>query len=235
MARRQRQGTAWQRGAGQLSRQRHRRWHEENGGGIAHGQLAGCAYGISGGIKEVGGALPLSPRNGRGHNGCPGIFIVPSSLYGALIFDDGIAFDNRRCDEQDASARLVRITLSKCWNGMKGRHDRSTEGGMGRRVTSMKALNLNNFLSCRLLSRRPTQCRLVPLLCRPSPCHPSPPSCHPLPSLCPPLPCHPLPYHLPLSCHDTVSHVALRLSCAGWLLHCLISRCSNVSLAPAAC
>jgi hypothetical protein len=76
---------------------------------------------------------------------------------------------------------------------------------------SMKVLNLNNFLSCRLSSRRPTQCRLVPLLCRPSPCHPLPSSCHPLPSSCPPLLCHPLPCHPPLSCHTTVSHVSLRL------------------------
>jgi hypothetical protein len=192
--------------------------------------FVGCANGISGGIKEVGGALSLSPRNGLGHDGCPSIFIAPSSLYGASIFNDGIAFNNQWRDEQDASARLVRNTLSKCWNGMKGRHDSSTEGGTGRRVTSMKALNLNNFLSCLLSSHRPTQCRLVPLSC-----HPSPSSCHPLPSLCPSLPCHPLPYHPPLSCHATISHVALRLSCAGWLLHCLVSRCSNVSLVPAGC
>jgi hypothetical protein len=175
----------------------------------------------------------LSPRNGRGHNGCPGVFIAPSSLYGACIFDDGITFDNQRRDKQDVRARLVRNTLSKCWDRMKVRHDSSTEGGMRRRVTSMKALNLNNFLSCRLLSCRPTQCRLVPLSCRPSPCHPSPSLCHPLPSSCPPLPCYPLPYHPPLSCHATVSHVALRLSCAGLLLHCLVSCCSNVSLALA--
>jgi hypothetical protein len=187
------------------------------------------------GIEKVGGALPLSPRNGRGHDGCPGIFIAPLSLYGARIFDDGIAFDNRRRNKQDARARLVQNTLSKCWDGMKGRHDSSTEGGTGRRVTSMKALNLNNFLSCRLSLRRPTQCRLVPLSCRPSPCHSLPSLCHPLPSSCPPLQCHPLPYHPPLSCHATISHVTLRLSCAGWLLHCLISRCSNVSLAPAGC
>jgi hypothetical protein len=56
--------------------------------------FVGCVNGISGGIKEVGGALPLSPRNGRGHDGCPGVFIALSSLYGARIFDDGIAFDN---------------------------------------------------------------------------------------------------------------------------------------------
>jgi hypothetical protein len=197
--------------------------------------FVGCANGIRGGIKEVGGALPLLPCNGHSHDGCPGVFIAPSSLYGARIFNDGIAFDNRRCNEQDASAQLVRNTLSKCWDGMKGWHDSSTEGGTERRVTSMKALNLNNFLSCRLLSRRPTQCRLVPLLCRPSPCHPSPSSCHPLPLLFPPLPCHPLPYHPPLSRHATVSHVTLHFSCAGWLLNCLVSCCSNVSLAPAGC
>ncbi len=197
--------------------------------------FVGCANGISRGIKEVGGVLPLLPRNGRGHDGCPGVFIAPLSLNGARIFDDGIAFNNQRRDKQDARARLVWNTLSKCWDGMKGRHDSSTEGGMGRRVTSMKALNLNNFLSCRLLLRRPMQCRLVPLSCRPSPCHPSPSLCHPLPSSFPPLLCHPLPYHLPLSCHATVSHVALRLSCAGWLLHCLVSCCSNVSLTPAGC
>jgi hypothetical protein len=204
--------------------------------------FVGCTNGISGGIKEVGGALPLLPRNGCSHNGCPGVFIVPLSLYGARIFDDGIAFDNRRRNKQDARARLVRNTLSKCWDGMKGRHNSSTEGSTGRRVTSMKALNLNNFLSCCLLSRRPMQCRLVPSSCHPSPCHPLLLLCHPLPSSChplplsrPPLPCHPLPYHSPLSCHTTVSHVALCLSCAGWLLHCLVSCCSNVSLAPAGC
>jgi hypothetical protein len=197
--------------------------------------FVGCANGISGGIEEVGGVLPLSPRIRRGHDGCPGVFIVPLSLYGARIFDDCIAFNNRWRNEQDASARLVWNLLSKCWNGMKGRHDSSTEGGTGRRVTSMKALNLNNFLSCRLLSRHPKQCRLVLLSCRPLPCHPSPSSCHPLPSSCPPLPCPPLPYHPPLSCHATVSHVALRFSCAGWLLHCLVSCCSNVSLALAGC
>jgi hypothetical protein len=192
--------------------------------------FVGGANGISGGIKEVGEALPSSPRNGRGHDGCPGVFIAPSLSYGERIFDDGIAFDDRRRDEQDASARLVRNALSEFWDGMKGRHDSSTEGGTGRRVASMKALNLNNFLSCRLPSRRPTQCRLVPLSCRPSPS-----LYHPLPSSCPPLPCHPLPYHPPLSCHVTVSHVALRLSCAGWLMHRLVSRCANVSLAPAGC
>ncbi len=109
--------------------------------------FVGCANGISRGIKEVGGVLPLLPRIGCGHDSCPGILIVPSSLYGARIFDDGIAFNNRRRDKQDASARLVRNMLSKCWNRMKGQHDSSTEGGTGRRVTSMKALNLNNFLS----------------------------------------------------------------------------------------
>jgi hypothetical protein len=66
--------------------------------------FVGCANGVSEGIKEVGGALPLLPRNGRGHNGCPGVFIAPSSLYGARIFNDGIAFDNQWHDEQDASA-----------------------------------------------------------------------------------------------------------------------------------
>ncbi len=82
--------------------------------------FVGCANGISGGIKEVGGALPLSPHNRRGHDGCPGVFIAPSSLYGARIFDDGIAFNNQRRDKQDARARLVWKTLSKCWDGMKG-------------------------------------------------------------------------------------------------------------------
>jgi hypothetical protein len=56
--------------------------------------FVGCTNGISGGIKEIGGALPLSPRNGRGHNGCLGIFIAPLSLYGARIFNNGIAFNN---------------------------------------------------------------------------------------------------------------------------------------------
>ncbi len=156
----------------------------------------------------------MSPHNEHGHDGRPSVFVVPSPLYGARIFDNGIAFDNQRRDEQDASAQLVRNTLSKCWNGMKGRHNSSTEGGTGRRVTSMKALNLYNFLSCRLSSRRPTQCRRVLLSCRPSPCHPSPLSCHPLPSLCPPLPCHPLLYHPPLSCHA----LSLMLHCASLVL-----------------
>ncbi len=158
----------------------------------------------------------MSPCNECDHDGCPGVFIVPLSLYGTHIFNNGIAFDNQQHDEQDASTR--QNTQSKCWNGMKGRHNSSTEGGTGRRVTSMKALNLNNFLSCHLSSRRPMQCHLVPLSCHLSPCHPLPPSCHPLLLSCPPLPCHPLPYHPPLSCHTTVSHVTLRLSCAGWLL-----------------
>jgi hypothetical protein len=75
--------------------------------------FVGCTNGISGGIKEVGGTLPLSPRNGRGHNSCPGVFIALLSLYGACIFDDGIAFDNQWRNEQDASARLIQNTLSK--------------------------------------------------------------------------------------------------------------------------
>mgnify|MGYP006193571391 CR=1 FL=1 len=45
-------------------------------------------------------------------------------------------------------------------------------------------------------------------------------------------PCHTTP---PLSCHATVSLLALRLSCAGWLLHRLLSRCATISLAPAVC
>jgi hypothetical protein len=56
--------------------------------------FVGGANGISGGIKEVRGALPLLPRNGRGHNGCPGIFIAPLLSYGARIFNDGITFNN---------------------------------------------------------------------------------------------------------------------------------------------
>jgi hypothetical protein len=39
MTRGHRKGTAWQQGAGQLSQWWHRRWHKENGGGIAHGRL----------------------------------------------------------------------------------------------------------------------------------------------------------------------------------------------------
>jgi hypothetical protein len=56
--------------------------------------FVGCANGISGGIKEVGGVLLLLPCNGRGHDGCPGVFILPLSLYGTCIFNDGIAFNN---------------------------------------------------------------------------------------------------------------------------------------------
>jgi hypothetical protein len=235
IARRQRQGTHGSKGQDSCHNGGTDGGTRRTAAALLRVDFVGCANGISGGIKEIGGALPLLPRNGCGHDGCPGVFMPPLSLYGARIFNDGIAFDNRPRNEQDASARLVRNTLSKCWNGMKGRHDSSTEGSMGRRVAPMKALNSNNFLSCRLSSRRPMQCRLVLLLCRPSPCHPSQLSCHPLPLSCPPLPCHPLPYHPPLSCHATVSHVALRLSCAGWLLHCLVSRCSNVSLASAGC
>jgi hypothetical protein len=243
--RQQQQGAAWQdnKGKGRHGSKGQDSCHDSGiDGGTRRTAAAllmvnfvGCANGISGGIKEVRGALPLMPCIGRGHDGCPGVFIAPLSLYGTCIFNNGIAFDNQRCDKQDASARLVQNTLSKCWNGMKGRHNSSTEGSTGRRVTSTKALNLNNFLSCRILSCHPMQCRLVPLSYRPSSCHPLPLLCHPLPTLCPPLPCHPLPYHPPLSCHATISHVALRLSCACWLLHCLISRCSNVSLVPAGC
>jgi hypothetical protein len=43
-------------------------------------------------------------------------------------------------------------------------------------------------------------------------------------------PCHTTP---PLSCHTTVSLLALYLSCAGWLLHHLRSRCATISLALA--
>jgi hypothetical protein len=74
----------------------------------------GCANGISGGIKDVGRVPQLSPRIGRGHDGCPNVFIAPSSLYGACIFDDGITFDNQWRNEQDTSAQLVRNMLSKC-------------------------------------------------------------------------------------------------------------------------
>ncbi len=45
-------------------------------------------------------------------------------------------------------------------------------------------------------------------------------------------PCHTTP---PLSCHATVSLLALRLSCAGWLLHRLLSCCATISLAQAVC
>ena len=45
-------------------------------------------------------------------------------------------------------------------------------------------------------------------------------------------PCHTTP---PLSCQATVSLLALHLSCAGWLLHRLLSRCATISLAPAIC
>jgi hypothetical protein len=104
MARQQRQGTAWQQGAGQLPRQQHRRWHKENGGSIAHGQLCWLREWDQQGIKEIGKALLLLPRNRRSHTGCPGIFITPLSLQGARIFNNGIAFDNQRRDKQDASA-----------------------------------------------------------------------------------------------------------------------------------
>jgi hypothetical protein len=73
--------------------------------------FVGGANGVSRGIKEVGGALPSLPPNGCGHNGCPGVFVVPSSLYGAHIFDDGIAFDNQWRNKQEASAQLIRNAL----------------------------------------------------------------------------------------------------------------------------
>jgi hypothetical protein len=85
--------------------------------------------------------LPLLPHNGHGHDGCPSVFIAPSLSYGVHIFDNGIAFDNQWRNKQDASRLLVWNALSECRDGMKGRHDSSTEGSMGRRVTSMKALN----------------------------------------------------------------------------------------------
>jgi hypothetical protein len=79
----------------------------------------------------------------------------------------------------------------------------------------MKALNLNNFLSCRLLSRRPTQCRLVPLLCRPSPCHPR--CCRATPCRrCAP-PCHATP------CHTTHPSLVMPPS--------LMSHCASLVLA----
>ncbi len=121
--RRRQQGAAWQDNKG-------KGWHDSKGqdschdGGTDGGtsrmaaallmvNFVGCVNGISGGIKEGGGALLLSPCIRCGHHSCPGIFIAPSSLYGVRIFDDGIAFDNRRCNEQDASARLAQNMLSK--------------------------------------------------------------------------------------------------------------------------
>jgi hypothetical protein len=212
--------------------------------------FVGCTNGISGGIKEVGRVLPLLPCNGRGHNSCPGVFIAPLSLYGVCIFNDGIAFDNQQRNEQDASARLVWNTLSKCWDGMKGRHNSSTEGGTGRRVTSMEALNLNNFLSCRLLSRRPTlpPCAIVvPFLTMP----PLAVIVPPLAVIVPPLAVTPLatPPAPLLSCHRLSCRTApllcwlvialpclLLLQClsrTGWLLNCRLScRIATSLVAP---
>jgi hypothetical protein len=116
---RQRQGAARRQAARRGQRQRGAAWRDDKGKG-RHGSkgqdschdggteggtrrtavasltvdFVGGVNGIRGGIKEVGGALPSSPCKGRGHNGCPGIFIAPSLLYGACIFDDGIAFDD---------------------------------------------------------------------------------------------------------------------------------------------
>jgi hypothetical protein len=104
--RQQQQGAVWQDNKG-------KRWHGSEGqdschdGGTDSGtrrmaaallmvDFVGCANGIREGVKEVGGALPLSPCNGRGHDGCLSIFIVLLSLYGVCIFNDGIAFDNRQ-------------------------------------------------------------------------------------------------------------------------------------------
>jgi hypothetical protein len=88
----------------------------------------------------------------------------------------------------------------------------------------MKALNLNIFCHAAFHRAAP---RSAPLCCcRAAPCHATPCRCCATPcrGRAPLLPCHPLLYHPPLSCHATVSHVALRLSCAGWLLHRLVSR-----------
>jgi hypothetical protein len=102
--RQQQQGAAWQ-------DDKNNGWHGSEGQYICHKgstdggtrrtaaalltvDFVGCANGISGGIKEVGGALPLSPRNRHSHDGCPGIFIALLSLYGARIFNDGSAYDN---------------------------------------------------------------------------------------------------------------------------------------------
>ena len=119
MAGGRRQGAAWRWVARRRRRQQGAAWQDNKGKG-RHGSegqyscqeggkdggtrrtvaalltvdFVGCANGISGGIKEVGGVLPLLPRNGSGHDGCPGIFSAPLSLYGARIFDDGIAFNN---------------------------------------------------------------------------------------------------------------------------------------------
>jgi hypothetical protein len=116
----QRQGAARQQAAQWRRRQQGAAWRDNKGKGLhsSKGQdscqdggtdggtrrtaaalltvdFVGCANGISGGIKEVRGALLLLPRNGHGHNSCPGVFITPSSLYGTRIFNDGIAFDNQ--------------------------------------------------------------------------------------------------------------------------------------------
>jgi hypothetical protein len=216
--------------------------------------FVGGVNGISGGIKEVGGALPASPRNGRGHDGCPGVFIAPSSSYGARIFEDGIAFDNRRHDEQDASARLVRNALLECWDGMKCRHDSSTEGGMGRRVAAMKALNLNNFCHaafCRAAPRSAALCH-----CRAAPRHATPCRRHAPPCRRRAPPCHATPCRttrpslvMPPSLMLHCASLVLAGCCIAWSLvapmspsrrlvvessplspHCHLSHCTAASL-----
>jgi hypothetical protein len=118
MAGQQRQGTARRWGAQRRQRQQGAAWQDNKGKGW-HGSkgqdscndgdtdsgtrriaaalltvdFVGCA------IKEVGGALPLLPRIGRSHDGCPSIFITPLSLYGTCIFHDGITFNNQWCNK----------------------------------------------------------------------------------------------------------------------------------------
>ncbi len=199
--------------------------------------FVGGANGISGGIKEGEGVLPLSPHNGCSHDSCPGVFIVLLSLYGTRIFNDGIAFDDRWRNEQDASAQLIQNTLSECWDRMKGQHDSSTEGGMGRRVASMKALNLNNFCHAAFCRAAPHSAALCH--CHAAPCHATPCRCRAIPCHhCAP-PCHATPCHTtrpfllschclscctaPLLCWLVVASPCLsllqRLSPAGWLLN----------------
>ncbi len=103
--RRQRQqGVAWQdnKGKGRHGSEGQDSCHDGGTEGGMRGTAAalltvdfvGFANGISGGINEVGGALLLLPHNGCSHDGCPGIFMVPFLLYGACIFNNGIAFDD---------------------------------------------------------------------------------------------------------------------------------------------
>ncbi len=135
---------------------------------------------------------------------------------------------------------------------MKGRHDSSTEGGTGRRVTSMKALNLIIFCHAAFCHAAPRSAVLCS--CRAAPHHATPHRRCATPCRCrAPLAMPPIavPPTLLLSRHHLSCHTApllcwlvvalprlsllQRLSRAGWLLNrCLSCRIATslVALLP---